>query len=53
MREYKQIGKPFPDMEKIHGLILVKTWIHTCGLAKKFIRIAVGKKIWKSLMLSG
>jgi hypothetical protein len=46
MREYKQIGKPFPDMEKILGLS--NDMDSYLWFAQEFIRIVVGKKIWKS-----
>jgi hypothetical protein len=46
MREYAEIGKPFPHMEKILGLS--ENMDSYLWFAQDFIRIVVGKKIWKS-----
>jgi hypothetical protein len=46
MREYAEIGKPFPHMEKI--LRLSENMDSYLWFAQEFIRIVIGKKIWKS-----
>lgn len=46
MREYAEIGKPFPLMEKILGLS--ENMDSYLWFAQEFIRIVVGKKTWKS-----